>query len=123
MCTLSLSAHQLLHVHVQIRAAHGESSVMWASSTGGDVVEAGGLATWRAGGCWGLLLTSQAFSAGLTLTEANYCFILEPQPRLRDELQIFGRICRIGQTRDTHLFRFYMRGTCEESIIQEREVS
>ena len=77
--------------------------------------------TWRAGGCWALLLTSQAFSAGLTLTEANYCFMMEPQPRLRDELQIFGRIYRIGQARDARKFCFYMRGTCEEEIIRKRE--
>ena len=75
--------------------------------------------TWRDGGTWALLLTSQAFSAGLTLTEANYCFILEPQPRLRDELQIFARCCsRMSQQRETHLYRFYMCGTKEERIMR-----
>lgn len=120
-CLIFSQSSDVLNVVMRmIRDEYGDESVRWAASTGGSVDE-GGLETWRAAGCWGLLLTSQAYSAGLTLTEANYCFMMEPQPRLRDELQIFGRICRIGQTRDTHKFCFYMRGTCEEEIIRQRE--
>mgnify|MGYP001982710462 CR=1 FL=1 len=44
-----------------------------------------------------LLLAAHRNAAGLTLTAASHVLILEPQPELATELQMIGRVHRIGQ--------------------------
>jgi len=53
---------------------------------------------------------------GLTLTEANHCFMLEPILNHSLDAQAINRIHRIGQTSKTYIYRYIMRDTVEEKI-------
>ena len=68
--------------------------------------------------CCVLLLESGAFAAGLTLTVANTCIVLEPQLDRAVEAQLESRIWRPGQQRDVRIVHLYMRGTVEERLVQ-----
>ena len=68
-----------------------------------------------------LLLSAQRDASGLTLTCARHCIILEPQPDLATELQMIGRVHRIGQTRQTYVHRLCVDGSFERSLATERQ--
>ncbi|EOD05194.1 hypothetical protein EMIHUDRAFT_68969 [Emiliania huxleyi CCMP1516] len=68
--------------------------------------------------CCGLLLESGTFAAGLTLTNASTCYVLEPQLDPAAQTQLESRIYRPGQTRDVRIVHLYMSGTIEERIVQ-----
>ncbi|KAH8926276.1 hypothetical protein BT69DRAFT_1015580 [Atractiella rhizophila] len=63
------------------------------------------------------VLHTRSQSAGLTLTCANYLFLLEPLLHPSFELQACARIHRIGQTRQTTVFQYFVEGTVEERIV------
>jgi len=69
-------------------------------------------------GCCGLLLESGNFAAGLTLTVANTCFVLEPQLDAAVQAQLEARIHRPGQTRVANIVHLYTPGTIEERIVR-----
>ena len=67
-----------------------------------------------------LSMRSGGFSgaAGLTLTVANYCFILDPawNPSLED--QAVARISRIGQKKKTTIYRLIVNNTVEDRVVE-----
>ena len=67
-----------------------------------------------------LLLSAQAYAAGLTLTCARHVVILEPQPDLATETQMIGRVHRIGQSRQTYVHRLCVDGSFERALVAER---
>merc|ERR1712185_872139 len=67
-----------------------------------------------------LLLTAQGQASGLTLTAASHVIIVEPQPDVAVELQMVGRVHRIGQTRQTHVHRLVVGGSFEPVLATER---
>ena len=67
-----------------------------------------------------LLLSAARNAAGLTLTAASHVLILEPQPALHTELQMIGRIHRIGQAAQTHVWRLAVQGAAEAAVAQHR---
>jgi len=71
--------------------------------------------------CFVLLLTVGACAAGLNLTAADHCFLLEPQGNVGKELQLINRIYRIGQTRPTIVKKFFCLGTVEERLLTLRK--
>ena len=68
-----------------------------------------------------LLLSAQRDASGLTLTCARHVVILEPQLDLATELQMIGRVHRIGQTRQTYVHRLCVDGSFERSLASERQ--
>ena len=46
---------------------------------------------------------------------------MEPQPDVAVELQMIGRVHRIGQTRQTHVHRLVAAGSFEEPLAEERQ--
>ena len=62
-----------------------------------------------------------AGSAGLTLTTARVCYLLEPTHSAADEAQALNRIHRIGQTQSVRCVIFYVRNTIEERILAIRK--
>ena len=64
-----------------------------------------------------LLLHSEAQSSGLNLLCATNIFLLEPLVDFSLELQAVGRVHRIGQTRETRVFAYFVLDTVEERII------
>jgi len=53
---------------------------------------------------------------GLTLTVANHVVLLEPQLSAADEEQAVGRIYRMGQRRQSHVWRYFIADTIERRI-------
>jgi E3 ubiquitin-protein ligase SHPRH len=63
-----------------------------------------------------LLLLLSRGAHGLTLTEANHCFLLEPILSAQAEAQAINRIQRIGQTKPTIIHRYIVRDSVEERL-------
>ena len=63
------------------------------------------------------LISLKAGGFGLNLTEADYCFLLDPWWNPATEAQAIDRTHRIGQTRPVNVYRLISRGTIEEKVV------
>ena len=62
------------------------------------------------------LISLKAGGFGLNLTEADYCFLLDPWWNPATEAQAIDRTHRIGQTRPVMAYRMISRNTIEEKV-------
>ncbi len=63
------------------------------------------------------LISLKAGGFGLNLTEADYCFLLDPWWNPATEAQAIDRTHRIGQTRAVMVYRMIARNTIEEKVV------
>lgn len=63
-----------------------------------------------------LLLPISSGANGLNIIEARHVILVEPILNPAAELQAIGRVHRIGQSRETVVHRFLVRGTIEERM-------
>jgi superfamily II DNA or RNA helicase len=63
------------------------------------------------------LISLKAGGFGLNLTEADYCFLLDPWWNPATEAQAIDRTHRIGQTRPVMVYRTISRNTIEEKVV------
>jgi superfamily II DNA or RNA helicase len=63
------------------------------------------------------LISLKAGGFGLNLTEADYCFLLDPWWNPATEAQAVDRTHRIGQTRPVMVYRLVSRDTIEEKVM------
>ncbi len=63
------------------------------------------------------LISLKAGGSGLNLTEADYCFLLDPWWNPASEAQAIDRTHRIGQTRPVVAYRLISRDTIEEKVV------
>ncbi|MDN5930692.1 MAG: DEAD/DEAH box helicase [Pseudonocardia sp.] len=63
------------------------------------------------------LISLKAGGFGLNLTEADYCFLLDPWWNPATEAQAVDRTHRIGQTRAVMAYRLIARDTIEEKVL------
>jgi SNF2 family DNA or RNA helicase len=63
------------------------------------------------------LISLKAGGFGLNLTEADYCFMLDPWWNPAVENQAIDRTHRIGQTRPVMVYRLIARNTIEEKVV------
>ncbi|MGO3886884.1 MAG: DEAD/DEAH box helicase, partial [Mycetocola sp.] len=77
---------------------------------------AAAVAEFRAGGADVFLISLKAGGFGLTLTEADYVFILDPWWNPAAENQAIDRAHRIGQTRSVMVYRLIAEDTIEEKV-------
>ncbi|MBA3867280.1 MAG: helicase, partial [Solirubrobacterales bacterium] len=63
------------------------------------------------------LISLKAGGFGLNLTEADYCFLLDPWWNPATETQAIDRAHRIGQTRSVMAYRLIARDTIEEKVV------
>jgi len=63
------------------------------------------------------LISLKAGGVGLTLTEADYCFVLDPWWNPAVEAQAVDRAHRIGQTRPVVVYRLVSADTIEEKVM------
>jgi len=63
------------------------------------------------------LISLKAGGTGLNLTEADYCFLLDPWWNPATEAQAIDRIHRIGQTRNVMVYRLIAKDTIEEKVV------
>jgi len=67
------------------------------------------------------LISLKAGGFGLTLTEADYVFLLDPWWNPATERQAIDRTHRIGQTRNVMVYRMVSAGTIEEKVMALKE--
>ncbi|MBR7743978.1 DEAD/DEAH box helicase [Phycicoccus sp. BSK3Z-2] len=81
------------------------------------------IAAFREGDAPVFLISLKAGGFGLTLTEADYVFVLDPWWNPAAEAQAIDRAHRIGQTRPVNVYRLVARDTVEEKVValQERK--
>ena len=64
------------------------------------------------------LISLKAGGFGLNLTEADYCFVLDPWWNPAAEQQAVDRTHRIGQTRPVMVYRLVAKDTIEEKVME-----
>jgi SNF2 family DNA or RNA helicase len=72
----------------------------------------------RSGAAPVFLVSLKAGGTGLTLTEADYCIVLDPWWNPATESQAVDRAHRIGQTRPVVVYRLVARDTIEEKVME-----
>ena len=65
-----------------------------------------------------LMLPVKLGANGLNLVEAQHVILIEPLLDPAKEAQAFGRVDRIGQTKQTYVHRFIVSKTVEERVYQ-----
>lgn len=63
------------------------------------------------------LISLKAGGVGLTLTEADYVFVLDPWWNPAVEAQAVDRAHRLGQTRPVNVYRLVAKDTIEEKVV------
>ena len=71
----------------------------------------------KTGGAPVFLISLKAGGFGLNLTEADYCFLLDPWWNPATETQAIDRTHRIGQTRNVMVYRLIAANTIEEKVM------
>jgi SNF2 family DNA or RNA helicase len=64
------------------------------------------------------LISLKAGGSGLTLTEADYVFVLDPWWNPAAEAQAVDRTHRIGQDKTVMVYRMVAEGTIEEKVVE-----
>ena len=64
-----------------------------------------------------MLCSLHACGTGITLNRANYVFTMDPYWNKAVEQQAFGRVHRIGQTRQVKVIRLIMKDSIEERFL------
>lgn len=67
------------------------------------------------------LISLKAGGTGLTLTEADYVFVMDPWWNPAAEAQAVDRAHRIGQTKPVTVYRLVSEGTIEEKVVELQE--
>jgi SNF2 family DNA or RNA helicase len=75
------------------------------------------LARFKSGSVPMFLISLKAGGFGLNLTEADYCFLLDPWWNPATEAQAVDRTHRIGQTRNVVVYRLISKDTIEEKVM------
>lgn len=76
------------------------------------------LEEFRTGDAPVFLISLKAGGVGLTLTEADYVFVLDPWWNPAVEAQAVDRAHRIGQQRPVHVYRLVATDTIEEKVME-----
>lgn len=63
-------------------------------------------------------ISLKAGGTGLNLTQASYCFLLDPWWNPAVEDQAIGRLHRIGQKRSVNVYRLITKNTIEEKVLE-----
>ncbi|GAA4432124.1 DEAD/DEAH box helicase [Georgenia halophila] len=72
----------------------------------------------RSGAAPVFLISLKAGGSGLTLTEADYVFVLDPWWNPAAEAQAVDRVHRIGQHKNVHVYRLVAADTIEQKVMQ-----
>ncbi|MCB0959889.1 MAG: SWF/SNF helicase family protein, partial [Acidimicrobiales bacterium] len=64
------------------------------------------------------VISLKAGGVGLNLTEADYCFVLDPWWNPATETQAVDRAHRIGQTNPVVVYRYVSVDTIEEKVME-----
>jgi superfamily II DNA or RNA helicase len=100
-----------------VRASLDAAGVDYCYLDGSTRDRAGVLRQFKEGAAPVFLISLKAGGFGLNLTEADYCFLLDPWWNPATEAQAVDRTHRIGQTRNVMVYRLIARDTIEEKVM------
>jgi superfamily II DNA or RNA helicase len=103
----------LTHVRHRLDAA----GIAYCYLDGSSRDRAAIVARFREGAAPVFLISLKAGGFGMNLTEADYCFLLDPWWNPATEAQAVDRTHRIGQTRNVMVYRLIARDTVEEKVL------
>ena len=103
----------LTHVRIRLAAA----GIKYCYLDGSTRDRTGVLKTFKDGTAPVFLISLKAGGFGLNLTEADYCFLLDPWWNPATEAQAVDRTHRIGQTRNVMVYRLIAKDTIEEKVM------
>jgi SNF2 family DNA or RNA helicase len=101
----------------QVRARLDAEGVPYAYLDGRTRNRARVVERFRGGTAPVFLISLKAGGFGLNLTEADYCFLLDPWWNPATEAQAVDRTHRIGQTRNVMVYRLIAKDTIEEKVL------
>ena len=106
-----------------VRAVLDQAGISYCYLDGSTRDRAARVRAFREGDDPVFLISLKAGGFGLTLTEADYVFVLDPWWNPAAEAQAVDRTHRIGQTRPVNVYRMVSTGTIEEKVValQERK--
>jgi SNF2 family DNA or RNA helicase len=67
-------------------------------------------------------ISLKAGGTGLNLTEASYCFLLDPWWNPAVEAQAIGRLHRMGQKKSVNIYRLISKDTIEEKVLELQSI-
>ncbi len=101
----------------KVRAGLDEAGVEYCYLDGKTRGRAAVLKRFKEGTAPVFLISLKAGGFGLNLTEADYCFLLDPWWNPATEAQAVDRTHRIGQTRNVMVYRLVAKDTIEEKVM------
>src|SRR6185437_12367340 len=99
------------------RARLEESGVECCYLDGTTTNRAAVISSFKDGTAPVFLISLKAGGFGLNLTEADYCFLLDPWWNPATEAQAIDRTHRIGQTRPVMVYRLVSGNTIEQKVV------
>ncbi|WP_261819308.1 DEAD/DEAH box helicase [Nocardioides sp. OK12] len=105
----------------RVRARLDAEGVSYSYLDGRTRKRAEAVEGFRDGESTAFLISLKAGGVGLTLTEADYVFVLDPWWNPAVEAQAVDRAHRIGQTRPVMVYRLVSRDTVEEKVVALKE--
>jgi superfamily II DNA or RNA helicase len=101
----------------KVRAALDTAGIEYCYLDGKTRGRAAVLKRFKEGKAPVFLISLKAGGFGLNLTEADYCFLLDPWWNPATEAQAVDRTHRIGQTRNVMVYRLVAKDTIEEKVM------
>ncbi|WP_330446334.1 SNF2 family helicase [Kocuria rhizophila] len=95
-----------------------EAGIAYAYLDGSTKDRAAALERFRSGRAPVFLVSLKAGGFGINLTEADYCYLLDPWWNPAAENQAVDRTHRIGQTRKVMVYRMVAQDTIEEKVME-----
>ncbi len=105
----------------KVRERLDAERISYSYLDGGTTNRGAVIERFRAGTDLVFLISLKAGGFGLNLTEADYCFLLDPWWNPATEAQAVDRTHRIGQTRNVMVYRLIARDTIEEKVMALKE--
>ena len=105
----------------RVEARLADAGLRTAYLDGGTIDRQAVIDEFRAGAADVFLISLRAGGFGLNLTEADYCFVLDPWWNPAVEQQAVDRAHRLGQTRPVMVYRLVAQGTIEEKVMALKE--
>lgn len=95
-----------------------EAGIGYSYLDGATRDRAGALEKFRGGAVPVFLVSLKAGGFGINLTEADYCYLLDPWWNPATENQAVDRTHRIGQSRKVMVYRMVAQNTIEEKVME-----
>ena len=94
-----------------------DAGIAYSYLDGSTRDRAGALEKFRSGRAPVFLVSLKAGGFGINLTEADYCYLLDPWWNPAAENQAVDRTHRIGQTKKVMVYRMVAENTIEEKVM------